>query len=164
MAFAGYVKIEGIDGESTDDKHPKWIEILSYNHSISQAAGASTSRTGGMTGARPDIGDFTFVKVLDLATPNLAKYCMSGKHIPTVEVELCAADEAAHPYMKYKLSDVVVSSIRKGGASNDEGTRPVEEVGIRFAKIEYEYTPFDNKGKAGAAVKSGYDLATNKAL
>ena len=30
MAFDAFLKIEGIDGESTDDKHQKWIEILSY--------------------------------------------------------------------------------------------------------------------------------------
>lgn len=30
MAFDAFVRIDGIEGESTDDKHQGWIEILSY--------------------------------------------------------------------------------------------------------------------------------------
>ena len=30
MAFDGFIKIDGIPGESTDDKHKDWIEILSF--------------------------------------------------------------------------------------------------------------------------------------
>ena len=164
MAYAGFCKIEGIEGESTDEKHKNQIEILSFNHHLSQSGGGAASRTGGATGSRVDIGDFTITKLIDKATPNLYKYCASGKHIPSVVVELCTASEEAHTYMKYTMSDVVVSSVRPGGSSNGEGTRPLEEVSFRFAKIELEYTPFDNTGKAGAAQKAGWDLSINKAL
>ena len=164
MAFDAFLKIEGIKGESTDAGHKDQIEVLSYSHSIAQQGGASVSRGGGQTGGRTDIGDFSIVKVLDLATPNLFKYCASGKHIPNIVLELVSATENPHTYMKYTMSDVVVSSVRPGGSSNGEGTRPLEEVSFRFAKIELEYTPFDKTGNAGAAQKAGWDLATNKAL
>ena len=29
MAFDAFLKVDGIPGESTDDKHKDWIEILS---------------------------------------------------------------------------------------------------------------------------------------
>jgi len=32
MAVDVFLKIDGIPGESTDDKHKEWIEILSYSH------------------------------------------------------------------------------------------------------------------------------------
>ena len=32
-AYDAFLKIDGIPGESTDDKHKDWIEILSFNHS-----------------------------------------------------------------------------------------------------------------------------------
>ena len=32
-AYDAFLKIDGIAGESTDDKHKDWIEILSFNHS-----------------------------------------------------------------------------------------------------------------------------------
>jgi len=28
MSFDAFIKIDGIEGESTDDKHQGWIEIL----------------------------------------------------------------------------------------------------------------------------------------
>jgi len=163
MAFDGYVKLEGIEGESTDAKHDKQIEILSYSFHVAQSGGASTSRHTGQTGARVDVGDFTFVKVLDKSSPNLFKYCASGKHIPTVVVELCSATENKHTYMKYTMSDVVVSSVRPGGATNADGSRPLEEVALRFGKLELEYTPFGNDGKAGGAVKASWDAEKNVA-
>lgn len=163
MAFDAFLKIEGIPGESTDEKHKEEIEIISYSHHLNQGGGASTSRTGGQTGARVDVGDFSVVKVLDKSSPNLAKYCCNGKHIPTIVVEICAASEDKHTYMKYTMTDVVVSTVRPGGSANGEGSRPLEEVGFRFGKIEWEYTPYDNKGKAAAAIKANWDLATNKA-
>jgi type VI secretion system secreted protein Hcp len=162
MPFDAFLKIEGIPGESTDDKHKDQVEVLSYSHNLSQAGGASVSRTTGQTGSRVDIGDFSIVKVLDKSTPNLAVFCCTGKHIPTVVLEICSASEDKLTYMKYTLSDAVVSSIRPGGTSNGEGVRPLEEVGFRFAKIEWEYTPFGNDGKAGAAIKGGWDAAANK--
>jgi type VI secretion system secreted protein Hcp len=162
MAFDAFCKIDGIEGESTDDKHKNQIEVLSYSHHLNQAGGASTSRTGGHTGGRPDVGDFSIVKVLDKSTPNLAKFCCDGKPIKSVVLELCSAVGDKHTYMKYTMSDVVVSSVRPGGSSNGEGSRPLEEIAFRFGKIEWEYTPFDNAGKAGAAVKGAYDLAANK--
>ena len=30
MAFDSFLKIDGIQGESTDSKHQGWIEVLSY--------------------------------------------------------------------------------------------------------------------------------------
>ncbi len=36
MAFDAFLKIDGIPGESTDDKHKDWIEVLSYGVGIQQ--------------------------------------------------------------------------------------------------------------------------------
>ena len=151
-----------IDGETTLTGFDNCIEVLSYSHHLNQAGGASVSRTTGQTGSRVDIGDFSIVKVLDKATPNLALFCCSGKHIPTVVLEICAASEDKVTYMKYTMSDAVIASVRPGGSANGEGVRPLEEVSFRFAKIEWEYTPFGNDGKPGAALKAGWDAATNK--
>jgi type VI secretion system secreted protein Hcp len=30
MAFDAFIIIDGIEGESTDDKHRGWIEVLSF--------------------------------------------------------------------------------------------------------------------------------------
>ena len=162
MPFDAFLKIEGIEGESTDDKHKNQIEVLSFSHHLSQAGGSSVSRTTGQTGSRVDLGDFSIVKVLDKATPNLSLFCCTGKHIPSVVLEICSASEDKLTYMKYTLSDAVIASVRPGGSSSSEGVRPLEEISFRYGKIEWEYTPFGNDGKAGAALKAGWDAAANK--
>jgi type VI protein secretion system component Hcp len=35
-AVDAFLKIDGVKGESLDDKHKNWIEVLSTSHSISQ--------------------------------------------------------------------------------------------------------------------------------
>jgi len=164
MAFSGFVKIDGIPGESTDATFAGQIEILSYSHQMSQSGGAVTSRHGGETGSRVDLGDFVITKVVDTASPNLYKYCATGKHIPTIVMSLTSANDTAHVYKTVTLTDSVVSSVQQGGSSNSEGSRPSESVSFRYSKIEWAYTPFDNTGKAGAAVKAGWDASTNKAV
>jgi len=164
MAFDAYMKIDGIDGESTDAGHTGQIEILSYGQDVKQSGGSATSRVGGQTGSRVDVGDFSVTQVLDKSSPNLAKYCCTGKHIPTIVIEVCGATEQKQTYMSYTLTDAVVSSVKALGAAHDEGSRPTEEVSFRFGSISWSYTPYDNTGKAGAAIKAGWDLAANKAL
>jgi type VI secretion system secreted protein Hcp len=160
MAFDAFLKIEGIPGESTDAKHAAWIEILSFSHGLSQPVSAA-SGTGGRTSQRVDIQDFSIVKVLDKASPVLALHCCNGQHIPKVEMELCEASTDKHPYMKYTMEDVVVSSVRPGGSTQGGDTKPLEEVSFNFGKISWEYTPIDSTGKPGSTERTGWNLTTN---
>lgn len=52
MAVDMFMKIDGVDGESTDDAHKKWIELLSYSHGVSQPT-SGASGTGGVPGVVP---------------------------------------------------------------------------------------------------------------
>jgi len=160
MSFDGFLKIEGIDGESTDDAHDKWIEILSYNHQVSQPV-SGASATGGRTGGRADFQDFSIVKTLDNATPDLNLYCAKGQHIPKVEVELCLATGDKHTFMKYTMEDVVVASVSPSG-TNSMDTKPEEMVNFAYGKLKWEYTPVDHTGAAGAAVDRTWNLELNK--
>ncbi len=161
MAVDMFCKIDGIDGESTDDQHKDWIELLSFNWGVSQPVSVS-SATGGRTAGRADFQDFAITKLVDRATPNLALHCANGRHIPKVIVELCLAAETKHPFMKITMEDVVVSSVGSGGAASAVEPRPQETVTFNYGKIEWEYTPLDPTGKKGATVKQGWDLETNK--
>lgn len=158
MACDVFLKIEGIDGECTDDAHKDWIELQSFNHGLSQQV-SSASATGGRTGGRADFQDFSVTKTVDKATPDLNLHCCNGKHIPKIEVEVCLATEDKHTFMKYEMEDVIVSSISVGGGSYDD--RPTESVTFAYGKIKWEYTPIDNTGKAGAAADRTWILEEN---
>ena len=116
MAFDAFLKIATIPGESTDDKHAGWIEISSFSHGVSQASSGSVSSGGGRSAERCDHQDFSIVKSLDKASPKLALACCKGEHINEVIIELCRSGGDKQKYMEYKLTDVIVSSVRPGGS------------------------------------------------
>jgi type VI secretion system secreted protein Hcp len=103
-------------------------------------------------------------KQLDKATPKLAQACASGEHFKTATLTLCRAGGSKLAYMAYKLSDVLLESVSAGGAANGDGGVPVEQVAIRYGKIELEYTVVGNDGKAAGNVTGGWDLKENKAV
>lgn len=160
MAVDMFLKIDGIDGESTDEAHDKWIAIDSYSHGVSQPV-SGASRTGGHTAGRADFQHFSIIKTVDSATPDLYIACSNGKHIPKIEMECCLAAEDKHVFMKYELTDVIVSSISAGGSRHDE-ERPSETVSFAYGSIKWEYTPIDHTGAAGASIERTWDLTTNK--
>src|SRR5687768_2918334 len=69
-----FLHIEGVDGESQDDKHKNQIEILSYSW------GARTV-IDPLSGAGKFVSrDFQFAKRLDKSSPKLAQACATGVH------------------------------------------------------------------------------------
>ncbi len=80
MAYDIFLKIDGIDGESMDDKHKNEIEVLSWRWNIHQE---STMHAGsGLGSGKVSVTNLDFDHYIDRASPNLFKYCASGKHIP----------------------------------------------------------------------------------
>lgn len=160
MAADNFLQIDGIKGESTDEKHKEWIEILSYNFGVSQmASAASPSATSASAGHRADFQDLSIVKMMDKASPMLVKACAKGDPIKEVKLELCRATGNKSVYMEYKLTKVIVSSVSVGGGG---GSEPTESVTFNFGKIELTYTPFDRDGKAMGKVPAGWDLTKNE--
>jgi len=156
-----YLWVEGIEGESTDDAHQRWIEIVSFDSKVSIVEGATTSREGSYTGSRPQFSELTVGKVIDKATPKLHLHCCNGKHIPEVIIELCRAMGEKQVYMKYTLQDVIVSAV---GPVTVDPSNQLEQVSFRFGRIEWEYTLTEADGRPGSPVQEGWDLTQNRAL
>jgi type VI secretion system secreted protein Hcp len=160
MAVDMYLKIEGIDGESTDDKHSKWIEVLSFSHGLSQPV-SGASATGGRTGGRADFSHLSIAKVIDNATPDLSIKCAKGTHIPEIKLDMCLATDEKHVFGTYILKNCIVSSVSIGGSSG-EGMKPVENVSFAYGSFKWEYTPIDSTGKGGTKIDRTWNLETNK--
>jgi type VI secretion system secreted protein Hcp len=159
MAVDVFVKIDGIDGESKDKKHPKEIQIESFSWGVTQKG---TKAIGGGGGAgKANFGDFNFTHTVDAASPNLALHCANGKHIPSVTVTNRKAGDTALEYMIFKLSDVLISGIQMSGANEV----PLESVSMNYSKIEYKYFKQNEKGAAdGGPIPFGWDLKQNVKL
>jgi type VI secretion system secreted protein Hcp len=163
MAFDAFLKIDGIPGESTDDKHKDWIEVLSYGLGIQQPASATASSSGGATAERANFQDFSITKALDKASPKLALASADGTHIKQITLELCRAGGDKVKYMEYKLTNCIISSYHDGGSSGGAETLPVETVTFNYGKIEWTYTQQKRAdGSGGGQVAAGWDLQVNK--
>jgi len=136
-----FLKIEGIDGESTATAHKGWIEVLSWSWGVSQTASVGAGG-GGSVGRL--VGHVTVVKRIDKATPLLFKRCSDGTVLALVTVEM-ARGGGGLTYMKYELKEVIVSSISHGDVDGD-GV-PDEEIKLAFTGVKLTYTQLDASGK-----------------
>ncbi|MEE8106479.1 MAG: type VI secretion system tube protein Hcp [Planctomycetota bacterium] len=165
MAFDAFLRIEGIPGESTDDQHKDWIEILNYTHNIEQPASATKSSAGGAGAERVNHGVFKIVKELDKATPKLAEHCCTGKPLDEVVVSLNRAGGDKVEYMEYKMKQVIVTSLNPDGDPTGQASVPIERVGFDYGSIEWTYTAQKRSdGTGGGKVAAGWDCMTNKKI
>jgi type VI secretion system secreted protein Hcp len=121
MAIDAYLQIEGIKGESTDDKHKDWIEVSHVAWSVHQPRAEAVSTAGGMTNGRAELSNLSFKKLADLSSPILQQHCAMGKTIPKAKFEFMRADGDGKPicYYTVELENVMISGINPN--SSDGG-------------------------------------------
>lgn len=162
MAAADYyLKIDGIEGESTDDKQKGTIDIESFSMGVTNA-GSHDARGGGGAG-KASFQDMHFVSKISKASPKLMEACATGQHIKNAILISRKAGGTQEEYLTYKLSDVMVSSYQAGGSANSDVV-PTDQFSINFAKIEITYKEQKAEGALGGTVKSGYDIKANKKI
>lgn len=161
MAIDVYLQIDGIKGESQDDKHKDWIECSSVNWGIVQPRSATASTGGGHTAERAELQEITFSKMADLSSPILMQTCAAGKTIPKAKLEFMRADGNGSPikYFEIELENVLIGGIHPGIES---GSFLGEHVSLKFSKVKWRYTQQKIGGGTGGSTIGGWDLAANK--
>ncbi|SOY53466.1 Hcp family type VI secretion system effector [Cupriavidus taiwanensis] len=159
MAQDIFLKINGIDGESQDSSHKNEIEVLAWDWSIEQQ---STMHAGSGGGAgKATVSDLSFEHFIDRASPNLMKYCLTGKHINEAVLVVRKAGGNPLEYLKLTMTDVIVTRVSPTGSVEDE-VRMREKVALSFSRVKQEYVVQNAQGGSGGAVTAGYDIKGNK--
>ena len=161
MAIDVYLQIDGIKGESADDKHKDWIECKSVNWEVLQPKSATASTGGGHTAERCEHKEIEISKLADLSSPVLLQTCSSGKTNPKATFDFMRADGQGErvKYFEIELENVLIGSI---SPSVREGDFMAETVGLKFSKVKWKYTQQKIGGGAGGNTSGGWDLASNK--
>jgi type VI secretion system secreted protein Hcp len=161
MAAVDYfLKIAGIDGESTDAAHKGEVDIESWSWGESNP-GSALAAGGGAGAGKVAMNDFSFVMKLNKASPKLFLACAQGEHIKTawLTARRAGAGKEADYFLKWSFADLLISSYQTGASG---GELPLEQISFNFAKIEVEYKEQKPDGSFAPAIKAGWDLKTNK--
>jgi type VI secretion system secreted protein Hcp len=159
MAINTYLNIDPIKGESTDDKHKDWIEVLNFSHGLSLPQ-SSPIDTSGRASARADFSPLTVNKLVDKASVDLHLYCAQGKQIAKLDLELCREAGEKKCYLKYEMEDVLVSSVHITGGDSERAT---ESVTFVYGTISWTYTATNIDGTEEKIGPKKWSLQLNKA-
>ncbi|MCO6465937.1 MAG: type VI secretion system tube protein Hcp [Bradyrhizobiaceae bacterium] len=137
-----FLKIDGVDGESSDQEHKGWIEVQSWSWGVSNT---STPQTGLPTGKRQH-KPMTIVKQLDKSSPQLYLRCAQGQHIKEAKLEMrrMGATGQLETFAKVTFSDLSICSIRTAGGVDDDcddrsDDVDMETVSFTYQKISWEW-------------------------
>ena len=89
-----FLKIGDIKGESTDNDHGEWIELLSFTQSINDSVSSEGANS------------FVISKNIDRSTPKLVEAITRGTIFSEVVIDVC--DRTC--YKKIVLKNVMISS------------------------------------------------------
>jgi type VI secretion system secreted protein Hcp len=157
-----YLKLSGPDlkGESADKDHDQWIEITSWNHSISQPKSGSASTAGGHTAERTEHGDMALVKDLDSSSPLLYQAVSGGTTFQTAQIEFFrdAGDGKRVKYLEIQLKNVLIARIV---ATIDGTALPSETLSLRYAAVQWKYQKQNIDGGQGGVTQGAWSLTKN---
>ena len=158
MAVDMFLKLEGIKGESLDDKHKDEIEVLSWSWGATNSGTAG--RPGGGSPSKVNIQDLSITKRYDKSSPQLFLRCARGQHIATATLSVRKAGRRDQDdYLKITMTDVMVSSYQTGVASG--GDAPADSVSFNFAKVEIRYRPQTPDGSVAGPVTACWNIRDN---
>lgn len=158
MAQDIFLKLSGIAGESQDDSHKDEIEVLEWTWNIQQASTMHAGSGGGS--GKATVGDLVFDHYVDRASPNLFKYCATGKHMETATLVVRKAGGLPLEYLRFTFGDVIVTCVAPALHANM--ARPREEVRLSFARVKQEYVVQNAQGGSGGTVSASYDIQKNQ--
>ncbi len=154
-----FLKINGVDGESNDEKHKNEIEIENYAFGVSQQGTMSFGGGGGA--GKAQFQDFQFTKRVDKGTPNLFVAAATGRHFDQAKLTVRKAGGKQEEYLKVTFKDVIISNYSTSGS---EGAVPLESMSLNFTEAVYEYSPQSKSGGLEGAVTGGYNVKENRKI
>jgi type VI secretion system secreted protein Hcp len=158
MAVDMFLKIDGIKGESQDDKHKGEIQIESWSWGANQTG--TGAHGGGHSAGKVHLHDISITKFVDKASCKLMLACCTGEHLKGALITVRKAGKQPLEYLKIKLQDVLITSVQQAGHGSEHIT---ENVTLNFAQVnmEYQHQKQDGTGEPGG--EFGYNVKTNKA-
>lgn len=163
MASVYFLKIDGIEGQASDTKHEKWLDLLSFSHGALQNINVQASSD---VQGRGQYIPFTFTHAVDKATPKLQLSCMKGEVIKNAKFEYCrvlGGEQTAVYELTLNSVRVARTEIKTVNPRPDDPSsqQPVEEVQLVAQEIIVKVTPIKPDGSKDGAIETKWNQVTN---
>jgi type VI secretion system secreted protein Hcp len=160
MAFDAFLKLDAMEGESTDDKYRGWVEIESYGFGVSHLTTIG-SATGGAGSGKTAVGELKITKVVDKSSAVLFQKCCTGEHFAKgrMVVRKAAGVGGQIDFLTYAMENVFVTSLQVGSQSDE---CPVESLSLAYGRVGFDYHPQKLDGSQAPAIHGGWDQIANK--
>jgi type VI secretion system secreted protein Hcp len=169
-----FLKLDGIDGESSVNGHEKETIVLSYEQGIDHPAAPPMG--GGMAAGRSNFSGVRLRKFVDVGSIPLLLACATGSHIKNAKFTFRNAGSGFEFY-KITLDDVAIVAIVQRAGTGDQyplsftalnsgadSSGMLDQVTLAYTKIRWEYVPQKADGSPGTPIKGGWDVQLGKKL
>jgi type VI secretion system secreted protein Hcp len=147
-----FLQIDGVDGESRDDRKINQIELDTITIS-----GANSGTPFQSTKPKVSLGPVVVTKQVDKSSPNLfASLCNGQSFKATITVRKAGGEPV--DYLKIELKNCMVTNYHLDVHDN---SLPVESVSLTYGQIQYSYWTQDAKGSLGPVIQKSYNLQNN---
>jgi type VI secretion system secreted protein Hcp len=147
-----FMKIDDVQGESTDSSHKNEIEVSAWSWGAAQA-GSSHSGPGAGSG-KVVVQDLSFTYAADKSVPTLFGMVFKGTPFKKAQLTCRKAGGSPVEYIKIIMSSGLVSNVHVAGADTVSAT-----VTLNFGKVEIDYTTQNADGSPGPEVTTQYNIA-----
>lgn len=139
-----FLKIDGVEGETTETGHGGDLMLRSFAWSESRMTDSSS---------RVQTKDFQITMALDKSSPVLMRKTAVRERI--AKATLVARNPLGQDYLKWTLTDVILTSFQMDGAVGQG--KPLVTFAMNAGKMDVEYRPQLYNGGLGPAVKAGWE-------
>jgi type VI secretion system secreted protein Hcp len=145
-----FLKIDGIDGESNDSKHPNEIQLESFMLNV-----VNRGRHGDYGVGKPFHDDAHFFAYVDQSYPKVKQACAKGEPLPKAVLTCRKAGKNQQDYLRITFSDLLITSCQ---IDIRDQTLPLVDFTISFVKKLIEYKEQKQDGTLSGAITATVDL------
>jgi type VI secretion system secreted protein Hcp len=127
-----YLKIPGVDGESADRNHPRWIELMSVAWETGMARGIAGCTPGRECRGSVASEKVAFTKAVDRTTPDFATAMQATHSFPSAILHFVKNGAVVGIYTFQGLAVAAYRQVPQGG-------HPTEQITMTYQKVEWSH-------------------------
>lgn len=159
----GYLKIGDIKGNSMDENHQEWIEILSISHSASRNINPTSKPKEALSTSQVHMAAIDVQKKADQSSPELVTAVAAGRTFDKCTVDLVkTTEDGTVVYYQWVLDHAYIANYGIHSSHTGGGVRTLENISICSSKMQWIYTPTAEDNTQQGPVDIAWDMNKNK--